>query len=71
MTYEHLKHRFLDLTQVTFWSGQEVENEFEVPGKNLNYRLPDLNNVAFSAGQEAENEFKMPWEHLNIVLSTS
>ena len=23
---DHLKHRFLDLTQVAFWAGQEAEN---------------------------------------------
>jgi len=25
-----LKHRFLDLTQVAIWDGQEAENEFKV-----------------------------------------
>jgi len=27
---KHLKHRFLDFTQVAFWGGQEEENEFKV-----------------------------------------
>jgi len=31
----NLKHSFIDLTQVAFWSGQEAQNEFPVPGVQL------------------------------------
>ena len=34
-----LKHRFLDFTQVAFWSGQEEENVFPVPGDHLKHAL--------------------------------
>ena len=49
-----MKHRFLHLTQVTFWAGQEAHNEFAVPGAHLKHRLFDLTQVAFWAGQEAK-----------------
>ena len=39
VTYEPLKHRFFDLSQVAFWDGQEAENEFKVPCEPLKHRI--------------------------------
>jgi len=56
VTYEPLKHRFLDFNQVAFWDGQEEENEFPLPGDHLKYRFLDLTKPQFWACQEAEND---------------
>ena len=57
MTCEPFKHRFIDLTKVLFWGGQEEENEFAVPGNHLKHRFLDLTKVEFWTCQEAENYF--------------
>jgi len=49
VTYEPLKHRVLDFTQVAFWDGQEEENEFLVPGDNWKHRFLDHIIVEFLA----------------------
>ena len=49
-TYEHFKHRFFDLTKVSFWSGQEEGNVFPLPGDLLKHRFLDLKTVAFWFG---------------------
>jgi len=68
---DHLKHPFLDLTQVSFWSGEGAENEFKVLWEYLKYRFFDFIQVAFCACQEAENDFKVPFDHQKIALSPS
>ena len=64
MPFETLKHRFIELTQVAFWDGQEAENEFKVTCEPLKHRFLDLKQVAFWDGQEAEIEFKLACEPL-------
>jgi len=57
VTGDHLKHRFLDLTKVTFWAGQGEENNFPVNGDHMKHRFIDITRVEFWACQEAENDF--------------
>ena len=52
-----LETSFLAINYFAFWSGQEEENEFRVPGDHLKHRFLDLTKVEFWAFQEAENEF--------------
>jgi len=52
---DHLKHRFVDLTKVTFWVGQEDENELKVHCKHFKHRFLNIIQVAFWAGEEAGN----------------
>jgi len=56
VTFEPLKHRFLDFTQVAFLPGQEEENVFPVPADHLKHRFLDLTKDEFWACQEAEND---------------
>ena len=63
MPGDHLKHRFLDLTQVAYCAGQGAEKELNVPCVPLKHRFLDLTQVAFWVGQLAENEF--------VVLATT
>jgi len=64
MQFETLKHRFFETNQVSFWDGQEAENEFKVSCDPLKHRFLDLNQVAFWDGQEAEIELKVQCEPL-------
>jgi len=43
---EHLKHRFINVTKVAFWAGQNEENVFPVPGDHVKNRFLDLTKVA-------------------------
>jgi len=56
VTYDPLKQRFLDFTQVAFWDSQEEENRFPVPGDQLKHRFLDLTILQFWVCQEAEND---------------
>ena len=55
-----LKHCFIELNQVAFWTGEEAENGFKVPSDHLKNRFIDDTQVAFWACQEAEKELQMP-----------
>jgi len=59
-----LKYRFLDLTLVSFWTGQDAENDFTVRGDQLNHYFLDLIQVATWTVQEAENEIAAPGDLL-------
>jgi len=54
-----MKHRFLNLIQVSFCTGPEAENEFKGPCEPWKHRFLDLTKGAFLDGQEEENEFKL------------
>ena len=43
----HLKHRFFDITQFTFWAGQEAENDFAVPVDHFKRRYLELLKFIF------------------------
>ena len=43
----HLTHRFFDINQVTFWEGQQAENEFAVPVDHFKRRFLELFQVIF------------------------
>ena len=43
----HLKHCFFDITQFTFWAGQEAENEFAVPVNHFKRRFLELFQIIF------------------------
>ena len=47
VTYEPLKHRFLDFTQVALCAGPVAENEFKVTYEPLKHRFLDFTQVAF------------------------
>jgi len=36
---DNLKHRYIDITEVVFWAGQEEGNEFKVPLEHLKHRF--------------------------------
>jgi len=58
VTWEPLKHRFLDFTQVAFWASQEEENEFPVPGDHFKSRYTELTKVEFWVCQRQKMTFK-------------
>ena len=64
MTWEHLKHLFIDFMQVAFRAGQEAENEFKVPFGHLKHRFLDLKPVTIWSSRDVENEFAMPGDQL-------
>ena len=45
MPDQHLKHRFINLTEVAFWAGQGEENDFKVQWKTLNIVVSDSPNA--------------------------
>src|SRR5215510_12472059 len=51
---DHLRHRFLDLVKVAFWTVYEVENDFVGPYNNLKHHFLDVAKVAFQASQNAK-----------------
>jgi len=59
-----LKHRCLEDTQFALWLGQEVENEFAVPGGHLKHRFLELTRVAYCACQDVENEIALDGDNL-------
>jgi len=46
-----LKHRFISLTEVAFWAGQEEESDFKMPWEDLKHRFLDFIQVEFWASQ--------------------
>jgi len=77
MTYEPIKHRFLDLIEVSFCAGQEAEKMFKVPWEPLKHRFVELTQIEFLDGQEIENvqsdmralETSLSRSHLFRILS--
>ena len=63
-----MKLRFLYLTQVAFWAGQEAEIEFTVPGDNFKDRFLDLIQVAFWAGLGGRKLVQSAMGALEILL---
>ena len=57
MPGDYLKHRFISLTEVTFWAGQQEINDFKVPWEHLKHRFIDFTQVEFWAYPEAEIDF--------------
>jgi hypothetical protein len=53
-----LKHRFVELAQVAFFTCQEEERDFAGSGDPLEHRFLELAQFANSAGKEAENVFE-------------
>ena len=63
MPGDNLKHRFLNMNQLAFWSAQWAKNFFKVTWEHLKHRFIDFIQIAFWAGQE-ENEFVVPGENV-------
>jgi hypothetical protein len=66
-----LKHRFLDLAEVSFGASQEAENACSMPGDHMNHRFLELDRVAFWVRQQEENEFAAQTTQLDNACSTT
>jgi len=54
MIDDHLKHRFLEINQVSFYAGPEAENEFKVPWESLKNRFFDITQTHFELVKRQE-----------------
>jgi len=54
-TIRQLESSLFPLNQIDFCPSQEGENDFGMPGNDLEHRFLDLIQIAFSYVQEPEN----------------